>query len=135
MELTDNQTIGKRLKSYLAYKNITAMEFERKIDVGNGFVSSLDIKSRAMGSDKLKKISDLYEDLNLSWLIAGKGEMINLEYSLNLDNIINEEQPIYEHKNKKVDIDYEKIIAQLKKELEEKEYIIQLQKQLLDLKK
>jgi len=133
MELTENQTIGERLKSYLAYKNITATEFEKSICVANGFVSNAIKGSRAMGSDKLAKMLETYEDLNLIWLLSGKGNMINPIKDVSINNDIEDKTESIEI-NLNDNIGFE-IVSLLKKQLADKEYIIELQKQLLELKK
>ena len=75
-----------KILQYLDFKEISQGRFCRKIGVSNGFLAS----GKHIGSEKLKIIRDNYVDLNMDWLIYDEGEMINSE------NIINEDEPVYD---------------------------------------
>ena len=49
-------------------------EFEKMCDLGQGTISS--IKKQGPTTDTLLKISNRCPELNLNWLIAGRGEML-----------------------------------------------------------
>ncbi len=53
---------------------MTTAEFERQIGVSGGYISNI---SKSIQPDKLEKISKIYPDLNIEWLLIGKGSMIN----------------------------------------------------------
>jgi hypothetical protein len=65
-----------RLIHYLDSKKITAYAFEKACGVANGYLGKQAKGKGSVGSDILEKISTQYPDLNLSWLITGKGKMI-----------------------------------------------------------
>lgn len=68
--------ILERLKDYLDCKGITIAAFERSIGMSNAsFGKSLKNK-KAIGTDKLENILKCYPDINPSWLLTGKGNMI-----------------------------------------------------------
>ena len=67
-------SVKERIKEYVKYKKMTIRYFEATIGVSNGYVSSM---RNSIGVDKLEEISDLYPDLNISWLMTGKGPMLN----------------------------------------------------------
>jgi phage repressor protein C with HTH and peptisase S24 domain len=70
--------IKERLVKYLDYKGLSKYKFYKDTGISNGFLD----KEGAIGSDKCEIICTVYNDLNLYWLINGKGEMINSrEYS------------------------------------------------------
>jgi len=61
-----------RLKEFLSAKNIGRNKFEFQIGVSRGYLST---KSEIISSEVIEKTIDLFPDLNLEWLITGKGEM------------------------------------------------------------
>jgi hypothetical protein len=65
-----------RLNRYLESKKITAYAFEKACGVANGYFGKQSKGKGSVGSDILEKISMQYPDLNLIWLITGKGKMI-----------------------------------------------------------
>ena len=62
-----------RLISYLEHKGINKSEFGRSIGVSNAFVSSM---RQSIQPDKVLKIATAYPDLNIEWLLIGRGDMI-----------------------------------------------------------
>ena len=70
------ENVKNRLLSYLNLKGINRSEFGRSIGVSSAFVSSM---RSSIGQDKLEKISSVYPDLNIKWLLTGKGEMLSQE--------------------------------------------------------
>lgn len=62
-----------RLKEFLTAKKMGRNKFEDTIGVSNGYVSS---KSATITSDVIEKTVSVFPDLNLDWLITGKGEML-----------------------------------------------------------
>ena len=62
-----------RLKSYLKYKGIREGNFCKSISASNGYVNSI---YKGIGSDKRDLIIEKYPDLNMDWLLTGRGEMI-----------------------------------------------------------
>lgn len=68
-----------RLAKYLEYKNISAYSFERTCGVANGYLKKQIKGTGAIGSDILERIHKHYFDLDLVWLIAGEGNMIDLD--------------------------------------------------------
>lgn len=61
-----------RMKLYLKYRDISQFEFSKTTGLANGFLQS----GNNIGSDNLDIITDKYNDLNLTWLIKGKGHML-----------------------------------------------------------
>ena len=66
--------VKERLISYLKVKGVNNSEFGRSIGVSAAFVSSI---RSSIGQDKLTKISAMYPDLNIEWLLTGIGSMLN----------------------------------------------------------
>lgn len=65
-----------RLNKYLEVKQINPVTFEKDCAVSNGYLGKQLRKSGSVGSDILEKVADVYPDLNLVWLITGRGKMI-----------------------------------------------------------
>jgi len=67
--------VKERLKIYLKQINSTISAFETSIHVTNGYVNSI---SKSIGIDKIETILEKYPNLNIEWLLAGKGEMLKI---------------------------------------------------------
>lgn len=68
--------VKERLSEFIKFKKMSVVEFERIIGVSNGYVSSI---SKSIQPDKLEIISDNNPELNLEWLLIGKGSMLKSE--------------------------------------------------------
>lgn len=97
----------KRLLQFVNYMNLTRKEFYDSVGFKRGILDADKRKSAVKDTD-LAKISAIYPDLNLYWLITGKEQMIrNIEEQTSCDEI--------------------KIIAK------ERAYIIDLQKDKIEM--
>lgn len=65
-------TVKDRLKAYLSAKNISMAEFGRRIGVSGAYVTSM---RKSIQPDKIEKIRIEFPDLDVDWLLTGKGEM------------------------------------------------------------
>lgn len=81
-------TTKDRLKEFLSYKKIGRNKFETKLGLASGYMSS---KGITITSEVIEKTSSEYPELNLDWLITGKGEMLKTETPLSLVPIIEKE--------------------------------------------
>lgn len=65
-----------RLYEYIEHKGISLNAFDKSIEASNGYIGR-QIKNKAsVGGDVIEKISCVYTDLNLDWLITGQGSML-----------------------------------------------------------
>lgn len=78
-----SDTIKERLIAYLKYKGVNNSEFGRIIGVSNAYISSI---RKSIQPDKVEKISSNFPDLNIDWLITGKGEMLRASITQIGDN-------------------------------------------------
>lgn len=62
-----------RIKDFCQSENITISAFEASIGVSNGYVNAI---SKSIGIDKLNTIIEKYSNLNIEWLLTGRGEML-----------------------------------------------------------
>lgn len=68
--------VQERLQDFIKYLGITNMEFEQVAKLSNGFVTSTNRRMRK-GSKIL--LQNAFPELNMEWLLDGKGEMLNKE--------------------------------------------------------
>ena len=72
-----------RIKEYLKYKDEKIIDFSAKIGVSNAYVSSI---RKSIQPDKLARIQQVYPDLNIEWLVTGRGDMINTSRAITMTN-------------------------------------------------
>lgn len=75
-----------RLYQYFEYKGIKPTAFEKEIGISNGYFGKAYRKKASIGSDIIKTIIESSPDLNLEWLILGKGDMIRTKSTKSLTN-------------------------------------------------
>lgn len=74
--MADYQTVKDRLVFYIKYMDIAKSAFEKSIGASNGYINSI---KKSIGQQYLDQISNIYTDLDISWLLTGKGEMLKSE--------------------------------------------------------
>ena len=67
--------MNKRLKQLIDYYSISTRQFEQKINVSNGVIAKVLVQNTTLRSDVLSKIADSFPDINIGWILTGKGEM------------------------------------------------------------
>ena len=67
--------MNKRLKQLIDYYGISTRQFEQKINVSNGVIAKVLAQNTTLRSDVLSKIADNFPDINIGWILTGKGEM------------------------------------------------------------
>lgn len=75
-----------RLYQYLECNAISAYAFEHTCGLSNGYLGKQFKGKGTVGSAVLVKIKKHYPELNIQWLITGKGNMINKSYYISNDN-------------------------------------------------
>lgn len=68
------RTIKERLLEFLKSKRISQTEFARSLGVSSNYVGAM---RKGISASKLKKLFELYPDLNRDWLLYGEGEMLH----------------------------------------------------------
>ncbi len=76
--------IKERIREYCKYKNMGISRFEKLAGLSNGYFNQV---TKRPSDASLVKISKAHPDLNLAWLLTGRGEMIDDE-NLSSDNSI-----------------------------------------------
>ena len=67
--------MNERLKQIIDYYGITPHAFSQRIGVNEGTVRKILSENTAIRSDNLEKISQSFTEIDLHWLITGKGSM------------------------------------------------------------
>ena len=70
--------MNERILKVIDYLDISISEFERSCNLSNGAVSKMGDNTRR---STLNKICDTYPQLNIDWLLTGKGDMVK-EYTV-----------------------------------------------------
>jgi hypothetical protein len=65
--------VKERLKDFIRSNEMSVIEFERSISVANGYVNSI---SRSIGINKIVTMLEKYPNINIEWLLTGKGTML-----------------------------------------------------------
>lgn len=104
-------TTKDRLKEFLSSQKIGRNKFEEQINISTGYMSS---KAITITSDVIEKTVSAYPDLNIEWLITGKGSMLKSESSSQ------KTQPVSQANSSVIMIPFE----EYKKSIAEKDEII-----------
>ena len=85
-----------RILQFIEYKKISKNKFYKETGLSNGILD----KQGGISSDSLEKIYCVYPEINLDWLLTGKGEMFKKEGPVqqahnNVSSTINQHQTIH----------------------------------------
>lgn len=98
-----NAEFTNRLKIFIKSKRLGQTKFEELVGFSRGYISRV---KPSIGVNKLLNIIEIFPDLNLDWLITGKGEM--KDSSIKSDSIEqtigSEEEGSIEYKNKYLEL-------------------------------
>jgi phage repressor protein C with HTH and peptisase S24 domain len=61
-----------RILQFISYKGISKREFYTTVELSNGYLD----KTKTINSDILERITYKYPELNMIWVITGKGDML-----------------------------------------------------------
>lgn len=70
------QTVTHRLNEYITHKRLSIFAFEMAIGASKGGIAKPLKNHTTFGVNILTRISEVYPDLNMHWLVTGKGEML-----------------------------------------------------------
>lgn len=119
-----------KFHSYLKEKGYGGRNvFERQIGKKEGYMTNALKKNTSISSDVLEKVMNAFPEVNIEWLISGKGKMIKEENEDKIPNLPELEywksmaksaQEMYEDEVKKV-VELRLEMISLKAKLEEKQ--------------
>lgn len=99
--------MSKRILEFIDYLGISTAEFERNCGLSNGSVSKMGENTRRSTIDK---ISNIYPQLNVNWLLTGEGNMINERNNSSIIDSNNNNRGIIHSANEKRNILYNTVL-------------------------
>lgn len=120
MKVTD------RLQEYLTFRQISPYTFERTCSIANGYLKKQMKGKGSIGSKIIERITEKYKDINITWLLTGKGSMLLANYPLNEDVYAIAERGQEYAKNEQTVQDLRDKILILENALADKEKIIKM---------
>ncbi|WP_298757721.1 hypothetical protein [uncultured Psychroserpens sp.] len=64
-----------RIMKVISALNMSARQFDISIGTANGYILRMEKNNASVGSDVIERIVKEYPQVNLIWLITGKGDM------------------------------------------------------------
>lgn len=77
--------VKERLEEYILYKGLKKREFSRMVGKSPAFVTNI---SKGISNDVLNSISNQFPDLNVTWLLTGKEDMILRENTVSTEKSV-----------------------------------------------
>ncbi len=106
-----------RILDLIAHLDVSARQFDLSIGTANGYTLRMHKNNASVGSDVIERIVKTYPQINLVWLITGKGEMfIKSTKPKTIDNV-NIESFINEQLNKKWSEEKKELLDEIMKEI------------------
>lgn len=103
-----------RLAEYMAYKGLKPTPFNNTIGASNGYIANAIKHKRSLGSHVLEEIFYVYSDLNPTWLLTGKGNMLISEYKIDGNSSqMRVEEPNSESFSKEKEINLEGLVREI----------------------
>lgn len=75
-----------RISEYINYKGLNVKLVEREIGVSNSTLRTAIKDGKNIGSDKVEKFLQQYNEVSAEWLLRGEGSMIKNEVHLSDDS-------------------------------------------------
>lgn len=77
---TDDMSVQERLELFIKSKGLGNYQFEMKVGLSQGYIKRV---RNCLHPEKIKRIANAFPDLNIEWMIIGRGEMtVNTSNSL-----------------------------------------------------
>ena len=70
----DGLTVGERMDIFIKSKGLGRYQFEMKCGLSQGYIANI---RNSPHPDKIKKIVNVYPELNVEWLVIGRGKMVH----------------------------------------------------------
>lgn len=70
-------TITDRVKEYLDHRGLSMRQFDIAVNRAPGYLSNILKQGSVFSADLLSVIIEIYPDLNVEWLITGRGDMLS----------------------------------------------------------
>lgn len=93
-------SVKERIKVFCKAEGITVSAFENSIGASNGYVNAI---TKSIGIDRLNLILEKYSNINIEWLLTGKGEMLKTN-CISRNNFV-DQPPVVISKNTEIAAD------------------------------
>ena len=123
-----------RLYKYLNYSKLRPSSFEHSSGISNGYLNKQFKGKGTVGSDIIEKIHRSFPDLNMTWVLTGKGTMIVKTDNDPVVGVLKQEEMPVSARDEVV-ILLRKQLAVLEAAVQDKDRIITLLEEQLALKK
>ena len=87
-------SVKERIKEFCQAEKLTVSAFEESIGVSNGYVNAI---SKSIGIDRLNAIIEKYSNINIEWLLTGRGDMLKTNGTTPLHSVL--DSTPNDHKN------------------------------------
>ena len=81
-----NKALSQRIKELMSYKRIKSVDMAKMLGVTTTTLNNWRSGNTAISHENIKKIVDLFDDIDYAWLADGQGQMVkspvNREYCL-----------------------------------------------------
>lgn len=124
-------TTKQRIIQYIENKGISVKDFLEKTEIKRGFLDSDKLES-TVSDVFITKIIAKYNDINIEWLLTGKGSMLKSEEKDRLSQNITGNSNIQSGNDTKVAGDNSQQVKELQKQLKEKDKEIERLKTQVD---
>ncbi len=84
-----------RLMQFIKHAGLSARQFDLSIGASNGYTLRMKKNNASVGSDVIENILRVYPQLNVVWLLTGKGSMLKTQIQaepLDFDHLSREKQ-------------------------------------------
>ena len=130
-------TVPERFYAFMHYKQLKARTVEMECGLSNGYLGKQRKNKGSFGGNILRKIEQRFPELNMTWLLSGDGEMLNVKYrevNAQMVDTVEEESAFYGSAQQAIIVLLKKQIEQMESALSDKQKLIQiLEKQLVAL--
>ncbi len=121
--------VNERLLQFLKSLDASIRQIEITLGFSNGSLANLK-RGGSVGSDKLEKIARQYDQLNSSWLLKGKGSMLDPEPIQDSDACVPQNEAVAKLKKENKELKKDKAV--LAEQLVQKDQLIQRQWKEID---
>ena len=90
-----------RIKQYIDLKGLSVSKFEKSIGMSNASFGKSLKSGGTIGCDKLGIILNTYPDINIEWILTGRGVMLKSDQPKAVEN--NDTCPICKEKDKRIE--------------------------------
>lgn len=108
-----------RIIEFINHMDMSVRQFDISIDAANGYTLRMEKNNASVGSDVIERINKKYPQLNLVWLITGKGSMFIEEPKIKEPAAVDIESFINEKLNEKWSAEKRALLDEIMNEIKD----------------